>query len=144
MSICRLLWERDACCAGGAVHDEVASGGDMVEMQMRRQLSADEDAEYARVDRVGAVSSKLAMAGDALLLPDLIQNIGDRPIDEVRCLRSAYLFVCLSPCATNRRVETESARDLRNNNQVEGWQCPQSFEWWGRTSAGCLSVRLRR
>lgn len=53
---------------------------------MRRQLGNEEEPEHARTDRVGAVSSKLAIAGDALLLPDLIQNIGDRPIAEVRQL----------------------------------------------------------
>jgi hypothetical protein len=70
-------------CAGNSSHDEVASGGDLVEMRIRRQLGNDSDPEYARIDRVGAVSSKLAIAGDALLLPDLIQNLSDRPIDEV-------------------------------------------------------------
>jgi hypothetical protein len=62
----------------------VASGGDMVEMHVRRQLGSESDPVLARMDRVGSVSSKLAIAGDALLLPDLIQNIADRPVDEVR------------------------------------------------------------
>lgn len=83
---------RDVSCAGSAAGDEVASGGDMVEIRMRRQLSNEEDPDFARVDRVGAVSSRLALAGDALLLPDLIQNIADRPIDEVWRLLFSGLF----------------------------------------------------
>lgn len=53
-------------------------------LRLRRDAHADAHAVVARLDRPGAIAAKFAAAGDALVLPDLLQNIADRPLDEVR------------------------------------------------------------
>eukprot|EP00892_Ulva_mutabilis_P004909 jgi/Ulvmu1/2790/UM140_0020.1 len=60
-----------------------ATGGDPVTLRLRRGAHADAHATVARLDRPGAIAAKFAAAGDALVLPDLLQNIADRPLDEV-------------------------------------------------------------
>lgn len=59
------------------------TGGDAVALRLRRGAHADAHATVARLDRPGAIAAKFAAAGDALVLPDLLQNIADRPLHEV-------------------------------------------------------------
>lgn len=66
-----------------------ATGGDPIALRLRRGAHADAHATVARLDRPGAIAAKFAAAGDALVLPDLLQNIADRPLAEVRPWGSA-------------------------------------------------------
>jgi hypothetical protein len=52
-------------------------------VEVQQDFFLDCEAEAARHERPGRYTARLAGAGSALMMPDLIQNIADRPLDEV-------------------------------------------------------------
>jgi hypothetical protein len=52
-------------------------------VEVQKDFFLDCEVEAARHVRPGRYTARLAGAGSALMMPDLIQNIADRPLDEV-------------------------------------------------------------
>jgi hypothetical protein len=70
--------------ADAASQDRIARGVAPATVELQGDLVNKSDASFARHDRPGAITARLAQAGSGLLLPDLIQNIADRPLEEVQ------------------------------------------------------------
>lgn len=62
----------------------MATGALPATVKLRSDLVNEGNRLLASHDRPGAVTARLAQAGPALLLPDLIQNLADRPLAEVQ------------------------------------------------------------
>jgi hypothetical protein len=79
----------------------VAAGADAASTALRHSLHLADTPLLATIHHPGAITARLLAAGPAFLLPDLIQNMCDRPLEEV-----ADLFTALA--ALPRRPSPEA------------------------------------
>ena len=63
--------------------DRVATGETSAAVSLEQFLHQEQSQAMARMKRPGAYTARLLAAGPAWLLPDLVQNIRDRPLPEV-------------------------------------------------------------